>query len=113
MEDFDYEYDRETPSATKGRRRRRSSTPSVKSAASEPPAETGGKKRRKSLKDDPTRPDPNEIWVHEDCAIWAQGVYAMGSTLYGLYEAVLAAKKVVSTRFEITFTLYLPQTQGV
>ncbi|XP_072043222.1 LOW QUALITY PROTEIN: uncharacterized protein [Amphiura filiformis] len=98
MEDFDYEY--ETPGATKGgqRRRRRSSatggSSSRSSVKSMPPEQAeSGRKRRKSLKGDP-RGGSNEIWVHEDCAIWAQGVYSMGSTLYGLYEAVLAAKKV-------------------
>ena len=100
MEDFDYEYD-QTPTVTKGgRRRRRSSStpgPSSKGPVAKAEQQESASKRRKSLKDDPSRPDPNEIWVHEDCAIWAQGVYAMGSSLYGLYEAVLVAKKVVST----------------
>ena len=114
MDDFDYDLI-ETPVLTKGgRKRSRSTTPgsSSKRAAktsSEPsPAPEPVRRRKRSGKlDDPNHPNPNEIWVHEDCAIWAQGVYAMGSTLYGLYEAVTAAKKVVSLQPIYSLFIYL------
>ena len=37
-----------------------------------------------------------ELWVHEDCAIWAPGVYLAGTKLIGLREAVSDGKSIVS-----------------
>ncbi|XP_025084734.1 uncharacterized protein LOC112558471 isoform X4 [Pomacea canaliculata] len=34
---------------------------------------------------------PQEVWVHEDCALWSNGVYLVGSRLYGLEEALKVA----------------------
>ncbi|KAK7484693.1 hypothetical protein BaRGS_00024101, partial [Batillaria attramentaria] len=34
---------------------------------------------------------PQEVWVHEDCAMWSNGVYLVGSRVYGLEEALKAA----------------------
>ncbi|XP_075230545.1 uncharacterized protein LOC142329712 isoform X2 [Lycorma delicatula] len=39
-----------------------------------------------------------EVWVHEQCAIWAPGMYLIGSKLVGLQEAVWAAVKVVCSK---------------
>ena len=38
---------------------------------------------------------PAEMWVHEDCAVWASGVYLVGSKLHGLDEAVSVARQTV------------------
>ncbi|KAL5018003.1 hypothetical protein ScPMuIL_003725 [Solemya velum] len=32
-----------------------------------------------------------EAWVHEDCVVWSNGVYLIGSKIYGLEEAVRVA----------------------
>ena len=37
---------------------------------------------------DSTRNHPKEIWIHEDCAVWAPGVCLVGDQLIGLQEAV-------------------------
>lgn len=40
-----------------------------------------------------------EAWVHEDCVVWSNGVYLIGSKIYGLEEAVRVATAEVSTGF--------------
>ncbi|CAL9707768.1 unnamed protein product [Knipowitschia caucasica] len=35
--------------------------------------------------------DPCEYWLHEDCGVWATGVFLIRGRLYGLEEAVKAA----------------------
>lgn len=37
-----------------------------------------------------------EVWVHEQCAVWAAGVYQVGSRVVGLQEAVWDAVHTVS-----------------
>lgn len=44
----------------------------------------------------------DEVWVHEDCLIWSQGVFAIGETLYGLHAAVKEATLVVSCDASLT-----------
>ena len=39
---------------------------------------------------------PEEVWIHEDCAMWSSGVYVVGSRVYGLEEALKAATATVS-----------------
>ena len=53
---------------------------------------------RKSTDTDPAL--PLEIWVHEDCAVWANGVYmAPGDgRLCGIEDAIIAASNTVRTR---------------
>ncbi|XP_077101781.1 uncharacterized protein LOC143753311 [Siphateles boraxobius] len=36
--------------------------------------------------------DANEHWLHQDCAVWAAGVFLVRGKLYGLEEAVRLAK---------------------
>lgn len=45
-----------------------------------------------------TVPNSNEfeVWVHENCCVWASGVYLVGSKLQGLDDAVWAACGTVS-----------------
>ena len=38
-----------------------------------------------------------EVWVHEDCCVWAPGVCLVGRELQGLREALIDANKMVST----------------
>ena len=37
-----------------------------------------------------------EVWVHEYCALWADGVFLIGTKIYGLQEAAKIACKTVS-----------------
>ncbi|XP_052046213.1 transcription factor 20-like [Apodemus sylvaticus] len=37
--------------------------------------------------------DSNEFWVHEDCIIWANGIYLVCGRLYGLQEALEIARE--------------------
>ena len=39
---------------------------------------------------------PIELWVHEDCAVWAPGVCLVGRELKGLLEAATDGEKMVS-----------------
>ncbi|XP_002742414.1 uncharacterized protein LOC100378749 [Saccoglossus kowalevskii] len=38
--------------------------------------------------------DSDEMWVHEDCSVWADGVYMAGPNMYGLHDAVRVAKQM-------------------
>ena len=38
---------------------------------------------------------PSELWVHEDCAVWAPGVCLVGGQLIGLKEAAADGDKMV------------------
>lgn len=51
------------------------------------------KGKRKSQ--EPVR--PQEVWVHEDCAAWADGVLLIGAKIYGLEEATDIASTTVCT----------------
>ncbi|XP_048482680.1 nascent polypeptide-associated complex subunit alpha, muscle-specific form isoform X1 [Plutella xylostella] len=46
--------------------------------------------------DESERRDP-EVWVHEDCAVWAGGVLAAGARVWGLAPAVWAAAREACT----------------
>lgn len=39
---------------------------------------------------------PPELWIHEDCGIWAAGVFLVRGRLYGLEEAARLAQETVS-----------------
>lgn len=63
------------------------------------------KKVRRGSKSDPsmklsgsTGSKSSEVWVHEDCVIWSDGVYLIGSKIYGLDEAVKISALSVSSR---------------
>ena len=45
----------------------------------------------------------NELWVHEDCAVWAPGVCLVGGQLIGLKEAATDGDKMVCTCVIIVF----------
>lgn len=40
--------------------------------------------------------DTEEVWLHEDCAVWASGISLIGRQLSGLKEAMGDANKMVS-----------------
>ncbi|XP_069124421.1 uncharacterized protein CG5098-like isoform X2 [Argopecten irradians] len=53
-------------------------------------------KRSKFKKSDPsTSRVPREVWVHEDCLAWADGVLLIGQKVYGLEEATRIASSMV------------------
>lgn len=39
---------------------------------------------------------PPEFWIHEDCGVWAAGVFLVRGRLYGLEEAARVARETVS-----------------
>lgn len=41
-------------------------------------------------------PKAPELWIHEDCGIWAAGVFLVRGRLYGLEEAARLAQEMVS-----------------
>lgn len=45
--------------------------------------------------------DCYEVWVHEECAVWAAGIHVVGSRIVGLREAVWSAVHTVGIRLEI------------
>ena len=47
--------------------------------------------------------DCYEVWVHEECAVWAAGVHVVGSRIVGLREAVWSAVHTVSIRVEVLY----------
>jgi hypothetical protein len=51
--------------------------------------------------------DCYEVWVHEECAVWAAGVHVVGSRIVGLREAVWSAVRTVSIPYLLitTYTL--------
>ncbi|RUS89003.1 hypothetical protein EGW08_003250 [Elysia chlorotica] len=62
---------------------------------------TGRHNRRKSalhpLVVEPPPPSPEELWVHQACALWSPGVCLVGNKMYGLDEAAKdAAENVCS-----------------
>lgn len=44
-------------------------------------------------------PKSLEVWAHENCIVWASGVYLIGSKLIGLEEAVMQALQTVIVIF--------------
>ena len=48
----------------------------------------------------------NEVWVHEECLVWSNGVYFAGDKLYGLEDAVRAASTAVRLLY-LYVTLHL------
>ncbi|KAL3876777.1 hypothetical protein ACJMK2_034573 [Sinanodonta woodiana] len=38
-----------------------------------------------------------EVWVHEDCLVWSDGVFLVGKKIYGLEEAFRVANQTVCT----------------
>ncbi|KAK5851320.1 hypothetical protein PBY51_002123 [Eleginops maclovinus] len=39
--------------------------------------------------------EPCEYWLHEDCGIWAAGVFLVKGKVYGLEEAVKVAQETM------------------
>ena len=50
--------------------------------------------------------DNAEVWLHEDCCVWAPGVCLVGRELKGLREALIDANKMVSGFAPQHFMLY-------
>ena len=46
-----------------------------------------------------------EVWVHECCSTWADGVFLIGSKIYGLQEAAKIANKTVGGNRDSSFNL--------
>ncbi|KAI1886755.1 hypothetical protein AGOR_G00199070 [Albula goreensis] len=44
--------------------------------------------------------DPEELWVHEGCIVWASGVYLVNGRLYGLQEALDGARDTCCSHCE-------------
>ena len=62
------------------------------------PAATAARVDRRRASD-PTAPVadlPAEMWLHEDCLVWCNGVYMAAGRLHGLDDAVTIAKQTVS-----------------
>ena len=39
-----------------------------------------------------------ELWVHEECAVWSQGVIFLQGALYGIHEAIKEAELKVNVQ---------------
>ena len=50
--------------------------------------------------------DTVEVWLHEDCCVWAPGVCLVGRELKGLREALTDADKMVNTMYMYMYTVY-------
>lgn len=83
-----------------------------KTPESTPTGEAGGNSRRSRRRtsnerrsssgmsvSEPPLPKPKEVWVHEDCVMWTDGVFLIGSKIYGLEEAVKVAGSSVCNIF--------------
>lgn len=55
-----------------------------------------GKSPLQSRPSEPSPQPPEEVWVHEACAMWSPGVYLIDNKLFGLDEAVRDAEETVS-----------------
>lgn len=42
--------------------------------------------------------DNKEFWVHEECAVWSQGVYLLDQRIYGLEETIVEATETICSR---------------
>ena len=62
-------------------------------------ATAGRQQKRKSALhlrvSEPPAPSPEELWVHQACALWSPGVCLVGNKMYGLDEAVKDAAENV------------------
>jgi hypothetical protein len=54
--------------------------------------------------------DCYEVWVHEECAVWAAGVHVVGSRIVGLREAVWSAVHTVSIIVKVPYHLIITYT---
>lgn len=70
----------------KGKQKRQSLVASVQAKVSK-----SQRKSKDNLK-------PHEVWVHEDCATWSDGVLLIGAKMYGLAEATDIASSTVSVK---------------
>ena len=59
-------------------------------------SESSSKKSKGNRKSSDSFPEPSEVWVHEDCLAWADGVLLIGQKVYGLEEATKVASVTVS-----------------
>ncbi|XP_050423025.1 uncharacterized protein LOC126834863 [Adelges cooleyi] len=50
------------------------------------------KKSKSNLHDNDTSDIFIEVWTHENCLVWASGVYMVGTKIFGLEDSVRAAK---------------------
>ncbi|KAG8176221.1 hypothetical protein JTE90_008125 [Oedothorax gibbosus] len=51
--------------------------------------------RGKDPKVDPDLADMREVWIHEDCAVWCQGISLMAEEVQGLEDAITEARENV------------------
>lgn len=54
-------------------------------------------KSKHNLNDNDTSETFIEVWTHENCLVWASGVYMVGDKIVGLEDSVRIAKNTVST----------------
>uniref|UniRef100_H0XLG7 PHD-type domain-containing protein n=1 Tax=Otolemur garnettii TaxID=30611 RepID=H0XLG7_OTOGA len=57
-----------------------------------PTTSEGGPKLQLQIPELPL--DSSEFWVHEDCILWANGIYLVCGRLYGLQEALEIAREI-------------------
>jgi len=53
-------------------------------------------KSKHNLNDNDTSETFIEVWTHENCLVWASGVYMVGDKIVGLEDSVRIAKNTVS-----------------
>lgn len=81
----------------KGRATKRKKSESV-SGSEDGPTSRRVSRQRKSSEAEREPELPKEIWVHETCAVWTQGVYLGGNRVHGLQEAIAEAANLVCSK---------------
>lgn len=81
----------------KGRATKRKKSDSFSGSEDGPTSRRVSRQRRTSEAE--REPElPKEIWVHETCAVWTQGVYLGGNRVHGLQEAIAEAANLVCSK---------------
>ncbi|XP_077527089.1 uncharacterized protein LOC144138595 isoform X1 [Haemaphysalis longicornis] len=81
----------------KGRATKRKKSDSV-SGSEDGPTSRRVSRQRKTSEAEREPELPKEIWVHETCAVWTQGVYLGGNRVHGLQEAIAEAANLVCSK---------------
>jgi len=58
-------------------------------------------KSKHNLNDNDSSETYIEVWTHENCLVWASGVYMVGDKIIGLEDSVRDAKNNVSIFYNI------------